>query len=153
VTVEGKAMRNGEARLAPLEDVSSRTRLELKNPMYDARTGRLLVDACIVNTSQDTLTGPVWVRVLKLSSQHGVPELAGAENGKTASGAALDMSALLPNGRLAPKAASAVRRLEFRLRAPQPLDAPAGDPSQGASSLVAVDARILALRAGEKKVP
>ncbi len=146
VTINRKAMRNGESELATLNDVSERVIVKYTNPTYDARTGRLTVDLQLQNTSEDTILLPLKLRVIALTSAGmGVPTIVGADNGMDGAGAVWDLEKMLVDQKLKPKEKSLVRRLEFHIAQTAPLsDAAIRMRGWGALELVHIEARLLA---------
>jgi hypothetical protein len=72
--------------------------------------------------SNDTVDGPIKVRVLTLDSQLGVAEIADADNGEQGTGAIWDFSRTLA-GPLAPMQLSSGKTLTFRITDLRPLGA------------------------------
>jgi hypothetical protein len=66
------------------------------------------------NTSNDTIEGPVKVRVLTLESALGVPEITNADNGEHGTGAIWDFSKTI--GSLAPMQVGSPKTLTFKVR-------------------------------------
>ena len=145
VTVQGRAVKNGSPDLAELENLSNRVALELTNNGYDRRSNTLRVTAQLKNVSQETISGPVKIRVVRLESQVGVLEILNTDNGERGIGAVWDLTSLLRNGVLLPDSMSAGRELEFRLSDLQPLKS--GRDYQ--KVLVDFEARVLG-RAGSR---
>jgi hypothetical protein len=133
--------------LTELDDVSEQLDIKYTNTHYDRATNSMSVDAQIENTSEETILGPVKLRVLSLKSDIGIPEVLGADNGEAASGAVWDFTTLLQDNRLKPKEKSKVKRLEFKVSDLRPLRPP-DDYMMG---LVRIQAK--ALGKLEKKAP
>src|SRR5205814_866280 len=73
--VDGQVVKHGASDLAVLEEISQSVTLEFSKPRWDRGTGTLSVPAQLMNTSNDTVEGPVKVRVVSLESELGVPEI------------------------------------------------------------------------------
>lgn len=145
ITVTGDVSRHGSRARAALDDVSAGVKLVMSKVEYDPPTGRVVADAHVVNVSDEAVMGPMIVRILSLTSQHGAPALLGADNQGRGPGAELDFTRLLVNGGLAPKERTAARRIEFQLDGVRPLHAPASYPrGRGGSTIIHVTARVLA---------
>ncbi|HKY41513.1 MAG TPA: sialidase family protein [Pyrinomonadaceae bacterium] len=146
VTINRKAIRNGDPQLATLQDVSEKVIVKYTNPTYDTRTGRLSVDVQLQNTSTDTILLPLKLRVVALATAGlGVPTIVGADNGMDGVGAVWDLEKILVDQKLKPKEKSRVRRLEFRIAQTAPLtEAAIRMRGWGALELVHVEARLLA---------
>ncbi len=121
VIVNGKAIRNGSAELAELEDITDKVMIEFTNPRYDRTKNIVLADISLSNTSKATIAGPIKVRVLSLASEFGKPEILNADNQEGRSGAVWDLTALLNDQTLKPGETSKERRIEFRLSNVRPL--------------------------------
>ena len=120
VTVRGRVERNGSRELAELEDVTHQLSWETRSSTYDRATGTLRVTGRLKNTSSDTVRGPLKVRVVRLSSQLGVPTVADATNRVTGVGAIWDFGDLPATG-LAPDAVTSAKTLVFRLADVRPI--------------------------------
>lgn len=146
VTVNRKAVRNGDPELSTLQDVSEKAVLTFTNPTYDAKTGRLSVDVQVQNTSEDTLILPVKLRVIALTSgSGGVLTIAGADNGVTGPGAVWDLDKVLVDQKLKPNQKSQPRRLQLHISDIPPLsEAAIRSRGWGALELLHLEARVLA---------
>jgi hypothetical protein len=120
IKVNGVAQKEGSAELAAMTDVSKNVILQLTNPKIDRGSGKLTVTAQLKNTTNDTVDGPIKVRVLALDSDIGVPEVADSENGLNGIGAMWDFSSTL-SGPLLPLKFGAPKTLTFRLTDMRPL--------------------------------
>jgi hypothetical protein len=145
VTINRKAMNNGDPELATLQDVSERVILRYLNPNYDAKTGRVSVDVQMQNTSGDTLLAPVKLRVVAFASAAGgIARIVGADNGMEGVGAVWDLNKILINQKLKANQRSGVRRLEFRIADMPPLnEAAIRSRGSGAMELIHIEARAL----------
>jgi BNR/Asp-box repeat protein len=146
VTVNRKAMPNGDPELTTLQDVSEKMILNFTNPTFDLRTGRLSVDIKMQNTSEDTIVLPVKLRVISLTcGGGGIPTIVGADNDMERTGAVWDLEQLLVDKKLKPNQTSRVRRLEFNITDMPPLsEAAIRSRGWGALELIHVEARVLA---------
>ena len=146
VTVNGKAVRNGDPELSTLEDVSEKIVLTLTNAVYDARTGRVSVDVQLENNSEDTITLPIKLRVIALTSgSGGILTIAGADNGVTGPGAIFNLEKLLVDQKLKPNQNSGVRRLHFQIaEVPSLSSAAIRSRGWGALELSHMEVRVLA---------
>lgn len=146
VTVNRKAVTNGDPELAELRDVSEKVILRFANPTYDFRTGNVSVNVQLHNASNDTLFAPLKLRVIAFSAAAGgIPKILGADNGKDGVGAIWDLENWLDAGALKPKESTSPRRLEFRLADMRPLDeAVIRSRGSGALELIHLEARALA---------
>lgn len=104
ITVTGVVRENGSATLSGLEDVSSKVNPLFLRRRFTQSTGMIDADLELVNTSGDTIVGPLVVRVLDLTSEAGVASIIGADAGGDGEGAVWDFSSRLENARLAPGA-------------------------------------------------
>ncbi len=117
VTVDGAATMNGSKDLAEMKDVSEKVTLDLKNGKYDRATSTVSIEAYLGNTSDETLKGPIKLRVLSLDSKMGALEIENAENHEKGQGAVWDFSTEVPNAAqgLAPDEVTKPKRLTFKL--------------------------------------
>jgi len=141
ITVQGVAAPHGGGALAALEDVSSKTTLELSHSSFDRVRNTVSLTARLKNASQDTLTGPFKARVVGLTSElaYGVA-VANSANGVQGPGAVWDFSDAVRGGVLRPGEESAPKRLLFRLSDLRPLR----DGNDFHTGVVTLEARILA---------
>jgi hypothetical protein len=146
VTVMGKAIRNGAADLANLENISEKVVIKYTNTHYDRNTNTLSVDAQLMNVSEETVVGPIKVRVTRLNSELGVAKILNTDNGENSVGALWDFTAMLKDNKLNPKERSEVKRLEFSLSDLRPLKPSytfsLARPAFG-SGLVRIEAKLL----------
>jgi hypothetical protein len=92
------------------------------------------------NTSEERITGPFKIRLLRLTSELGRPEALDAENGNPGPGAVWDWGSAVPGGVLEAGAESQPRELAFRVQDLRPF-------RQGRTiryGLVQLDASVLA---------
>ncbi len=116
VTVAGEAQRNGSPELAMLDDVTDSISLRYREEQYDSQMHTLVLDAVLTNTSAKPISGPLKVRVLKLSPSKGILEVVNATNGLTSAGAIWDWSAELHEGVLNPSQSSNPLKMVLRIR-------------------------------------
>lgn len=146
VTVNRKSKRNGDPELAELQDVSEKIVLRFTSPVYDARTGQISVDVELQNISTETITLPIKLRVVILTSGSGGRiTITHADNGLTGTGAVFDLASVLIDQKLKPNQKSKLKRLEFHVADVPPLTG-AGVRSRGwgALELIHLEARVLA---------
>ena len=115
ITVTGAVVKHGAPELAKLEEVSKQIKVETMGRSFDRGTGTLSMTVRLRNSSKDTISGPVKLRLRTLESELGVPEVLGADNGERGTGAIWDFSSVVTGGVLVPGARSAERKLEFRI--------------------------------------
>jgi hypothetical protein len=121
VRVEGAAVEHGDSTLSRLTDVSRAVQLEYTNRMYDAEKRLVEVDVALRNQSQDTVTGPISVRLIDIGSEFGVLRLLDADNGRPGSGAIWRFSDEIDGGTLRPGQVSRSRRVRFGVKDVGPL--------------------------------
>lgn len=115
VSVKGEVYKNGSPESAKLVDVSGKVRIYFTNRRL-LRSSRIVEsDVEIENLSDDTLYGPLKLRVLDLYSQLGVAEFINADEGGKGEGAIFDLTALLDGGQLKPHAISKPRRIRIQM--------------------------------------
>ncbi len=141
VSVRGTALRNGAADFAQLDDISGRVNLDFANASYDSKTKTVTADASLVNTSTETLIGPIVVRVLMVTSKVGKPEILNADNRVKESGAVWDFSSLLESNKLKPSEKLKTKRLVFRLSDVQPIRPV--EPGRYAMRFVSLETKVL----------
>jgi hypothetical protein len=139
VKVDGTAVKNGAPDLAGLDDISRSLSLELSRQSFDRATGTLSLTAQLRNTSKDTVVAPVKVRVLRLESELGIPEILNTDNGENGTGAVWDFSSQLPGAALAPGRVSSPRTLTFRITDIRPVE----PGRRFRPELVSLDTRVL----------
>jgi hypothetical protein len=115
VTVPGAAVKNGSPELATLDDVSDAVELKVLSTDYDRKTNRLAVRVKLRNTSNQTVAGPLKLRLIDLSSQLGRARAENADNGISGPGAVWTIREAAAGGSLAPGAESSVQELAFRI--------------------------------------
>lgn len=102
VTVNGEAVRHGERRLSDLQDVTSRTALRVERTDYGGDPGVVTVRASLRNTSDDTIRGPLHLRLVDLWSGLGDAKLEESRNGEKGPGAVISLADAVTDGSLAP---------------------------------------------------
>ncbi len=118
ITVEGKAIRNGSEELAAMEDITSRVTMLFTNSFFDRGRKIVRADACLLNTSEQVVIGPVKIRVLSVRSALGAHSVSITNTDNSSnpeSGAVWDMTGALHAGKLLPRQCSAIKSLEFQL--------------------------------------
>lgn len=123
ISVDGVARQNGSAALSKLQDVSKDVRPRFLRRRFTPATGTIEADLELVNTSGDTITAPLLVRVLDLTSEAGVAAIIGADAGGSGEGAVWDFSSRVEGGRLAPGARTAQLHVRIRVSDAGPLRA------------------------------
>src|SRR6266850_700 len=69
VVVKGSVAKNGSSDLAKLDDISASAFLELTNCGSERASNLVYCTARVKNTSKETLTGPLKLRVIALKSE------------------------------------------------------------------------------------
>jgi hypothetical protein len=141
ITVSGSVTRNGGSELADYRDVSAKTELELAGVQYDESSHRVIVAIRIRNTSDQTLSGAVKLRLIAARSDVANVSATDAINKMTGPGAVWDLTDLMPTGGLAPGKESAEKQLVFLLSEVQSLK---GLPPEYGTAILKLKARILA---------
>jgi hypothetical protein len=85
-------MKHGSRLLAELDDISRYASLLFSDVQFDLGKRTITATAYIQNTSNITLVDPVKVRILRLYSRLGVPELMNSDNKRCGAGAVFDFS-------------------------------------------------------------
>jgi len=119
IVVLGKAIRNGDAALAALTDVSGEVQLKIVSSKYDRESNAVLLGIRLQNSSRESIRGPVKLRLVNVSSTIGNPSAANADNELTRPGAVWDFSSLLTENVLKPGETSPVRQLVFHINNPR----------------------------------
>jgi hypothetical protein len=145
VTVNGKAVRNGDEELSTLEDVSEKVMLTFNNPAFNAKTGRVSVDVQLKNMSEDTISLPAKLRVISLTTgSGGVLTITGADNGISGPGAVWDLEKVFVDKELRPNQKSGLLRLQFQIADIPPLSGSSiRSRGWGALELIHVEARLI----------
>jgi hypothetical protein len=141
VTVRGTVERHGARELGDLDDVTDNLTVDVRSTVYDRASGVLTLTARLKNTSKDTVRRPLKARVIRLSSELGVPAIVGAVNGEAGVGAIWEWSDAIPATGLLPDSVSSLRTLRFHVSDLRPIRRPR-QPGGGLSGLVRFDARI-----------
>ena len=121
VSVRGKARRNGSADLENLSDITQKVYLDFGAAYYDPSSKTISAEVHLTNTSNETLSGPIKVKVLSVASKVGMPEIINSDNQLLRSGAIWDFSTLLDGNILRPGARTKPKRIQLRLTDPGPL--------------------------------
>jgi len=148
IIVNGKAVRNGSAELAALEDVSGRVELKIASSNYDRTSNELKVGVYLKNSSTKVVLAPVELRLVNISSRIGNPSVANADNQLTGPGAVWDLTFLLKDNALKADETSQVKRLVFRVADPSELL----DGKKIRTDLLHFDVRVLAKVPGPDQV-
>ncbi len=141
VTVDG-IVSKPNADLAPLSDITLAVELQFTSSVWDARTRTISWEYQLMNTSRDTIRGPVVIRIAQLASDLGVATLVldGDRTGRA--GTTIDLSAALAGGRLLPDQTTLPQRLQVRV------DDVRDTLGLGASDLVHMQIKVYGSRAG-----
>jgi hypothetical protein len=118
MTVEGSPVKFGNTSLASSNDLTSQVKIEVVGSFYDPVTRRVTVRTRLRNDGKDTITGPVKVRGIIMTSEattSGTAAAFGAENGVSGPGATWDFTNQISGGALVPGATTAERTLVFEL--------------------------------------
>jgi hypothetical protein len=116
VNVDGKAEKHGFPQLANRTDITRRTSLEVTDIQYDQTAKRLTGKIHIVNTSKDTVRGPLAVRVFAFSATHGYFRILQPDVGDGGPGSVWDLTPQLRGGILLPGDSTASRPVALELR-------------------------------------
>jgi hypothetical protein len=114
VTVAGLPLREGAPELVGLENISKLVELQYTKSVYDAVARTLALEFQLLNTSNETIIGPLKMRLLGISSDLGSPEVVMSDKRTAGPGAAIDLSSSLPPGGLPPGATSRMSALTLR---------------------------------------
>jgi hypothetical protein len=116
VTVRGRAYRNGSAELNGWGDATPKLSLQFANRNYDPKTKTVTLDAYLLNTSNDTLRGPIRLRFVSLRSRAGAVTVSSGKNSAEGNGAVIAWDSIPAEG-LAPNSLAGPEYLEFHLPA------------------------------------
>ena len=125
IDVKGEVHKNGSAQLEQLRDASGKVQLFFMNRRLYRAQKNLEFDFILVNRSEDTIHGPLKVRVLDLTAMLGVPEFSNADEGGKLEGAVFDVSSLLENNELKPHESTKPKHVRIHMNELDPLR-PAG---------------------------
>ncbi len=125
INVNGEVHKNGSAQLEQLRDASGKVQTYFMNRRLYRADRNLEFDFIIENRSEDTIHGPLKVRVLDLTAILGVPEFSNADEGGKLEGAVFDVSALLVNNELKPHETTKPKHVRIHLNELDPIR-PAG---------------------------
>jgi hypothetical protein len=140
ITVSGPVVTNGASELSRFECISSKVKVEIDNVALDETTSQLSFTIRLQNISQETITGPLKMRIINLVSELWTPVIINADNGLSGNGAILEFSGKPPNGVLGAAELSAEKKLELKL-----LDfKPFSSIQEWRGSLIRFDVRIFA---------
>lgn len=90
VRVNARGIRHGDTALAEIRDLSSRTVMRIDRISYDGSPGVVTMEARLRNASQETIRGPVLLRVVDLWSEFGSPRVVNSREGRTGPGAIIE---------------------------------------------------------------
>ena len=141
ITVAGVPEKNGSAGLAGLVDVSGKVEPVFTNARLVRSTKMVEADLQLANLSEDTLDGPLKLRVLDLASDLGAPEIENSDEGGKGEGAVFDFTPLLESGVLQPKSRTRLRQVRIRMRELDPIR-PSGPVA--IASLASFNSKVLA---------
>ncbi len=114
VTVEGVVARP-DADLAPLANVTSMIEVQVTSSVWDARTRTLSWEYQLLNTTKDTIVGPLRMRIVQLKSHVGMPMLVLDRGRGGGVGTVIDLSHALAGGHLLPGQTTPPHRIRVRL--------------------------------------
>jgi hypothetical protein len=114
ITVKGRGILHGSPDLAQLEDVTDKLTLEIIATEYDRSSNQLTFEARLKNTSAQTLTAPLKVKIVSMSS-----DLAGQVRLSSEQGGVFDMQ--LSSNALRPTETTLVKKLIFQFADIHPL--------------------------------
>ena len=115
VTVQGSAVKNGDAGLSALKEVANLVAFDIKNVDYDTKHQTLSLQASLRNKSKDNVRGRLMLRILSLTSQAGTVTITNAENGADGPGATFDFTKLVSAEGLKPNASTEAKTINFEL--------------------------------------
>ena len=113
IQVDGIALRNGARELEKLDDITSKVMLRFGDIRYDVATHSVSAAAYLVNTSDETICPPVFLRVLGFEG--GKAEILGSDNDQKGVGAVWDFSKLLQGQELRPGKTTEGKPIQFRV--------------------------------------
>jgi hypothetical protein len=114
VTVAGDVAQYGAAANASLQDVTQNIEVVYVGAAVDNR--RISLETLLVNTSSDTVFGPLKLRATALRSDQGSVRALNADNDQVGPGATWDFTgALAPGQMLVPGASTKARQLVFQV--------------------------------------
>jgi hypothetical protein len=114
VTVQGAVERPGGKELASLENITSALEIQYTSSVWNPRTKTVSLEYQFLNTSHDTIAGPLKVRVVQLESDLGRPTLIFPDGRFGVAGSAFDVSHAIPSGGLAPGQTSKPQKLKVK---------------------------------------
>jgi hypothetical protein len=113
ITVNESAACNNGHKFQGLDDITEKLILGFNDTHYDEQTKTMSAAAYLINTSAETLVGPIIVRMLRLVPQ--TAEVLNADNHQTGKGATWEYTALLKHNMLEPGNRTAGRLIQFRI--------------------------------------
>jgi len=112
IAVNGEAIRNDSHGHDELEDITRKVTFEFSDTQWNSETATVSAKAYLVNTSDETITGPLLVRAMK---DDPTVEILNADNRLPGKGASWDYTSLLTNNRLGPGQRTVGKLMQFRL--------------------------------------
>jgi hypothetical protein len=113
ITVNEEPALHGSPELAQMNNVSSFLEMQSTSSVWDAATQTLTVEYRFLNTSEETVAGPLIMRITRLRSDLGRPVLRGAGIRQRGTGAVVDLDGLIPEAGLAPGQTSGTKRISI----------------------------------------
>lgn len=121
VEVDGTAVPHGDTALSELADLRGRVALRVTRTGYEGSPGVVTMEARLRNTSEDTIRGPILLRVTDAWSEFGDVTVLGGRSGETGPGAVLPVASAGPEGALPPGAATEPVEVRARVDAEREL--------------------------------
>jgi hypothetical protein len=121
IAVNGMVQKNGSPELAQLVDVSGKVQMYFSHRRLFRSSRIVETDVEVENRSEDTIHGPLKLRLLDLNSELGVPEIVNADNHAKGEGAVFDLTPLLDGGELKPHAITKPKRIRIHMIQLDPL--------------------------------
>jgi hypothetical protein len=115
ITVPDEPLRNGDQRLAGLDDLTSKVKISITHAKLDRSSKTLSVTLLLKNSSDTAISGPLKLRILDLTSELGTPVVPDTENGMVNVGAILDVSDVAAGDGLKPHQESSEKTLRFKI--------------------------------------
>ncbi len=100
ITVNRPAIGEDTREFQNLDDTTQKLVFEFGDQEYDSKSSTLSVKVCLVNTSDETLKGPIIVRVLRITPDEA--EILNSDNDQRGKGAVWEYSSLLKDNKLGP---------------------------------------------------
>jgi hypothetical protein len=113
ITVVGRAASGGTHGFENLEDLTKRMIFQFSEGQYDSLTKTFSLRAHLVNTSAETLAGPMVVRVLAVGPKEA--EILNSDNKKRGKDAVWEYTSLLKDNRLEPGKRTEGKLIQLRI--------------------------------------